>query len=157
MRNTARAKGHLTWTHMKLILANLNNVLAFKHVPKLVFVRVNVKRRVERVYFFDDGESSASRIGRGPVRGPRSTSAIRRAAPASADADIWRKARSPRTTGSNVVNCTATTTSFAWPNQPPSLEESSQGLETDGAIQRTHWQQSRQRAEERAHPTYPLK
>jgi len=66
MRNTARAKGHLTWTHMKLILANLNNVLAFKHVPKLVFVRVNVKRRVERVYFFDDGESPASRIGRGP-------------------------------------------------------------------------------------------
>src|SRR3990170_3756880 len=66
MRNAARGKGHFTGTHMKLILANLNDVLAFKHEPKFVFVRVNVKRRVERIDFFDDGESAASRIGRDP-------------------------------------------------------------------------------------------
>jgi hypothetical protein len=66
MWNASRTEGHLTRTDIKLILANLNNVLAFEHEPELVFVRVNVKGRVERVDFFDDSKRSVSRIGRGP-------------------------------------------------------------------------------------------
>jgi hypothetical protein len=44
---------------MELLIAKLNNVFAFEYVPQFVLVLMNVKRRVERVDFFDDGERSA--------------------------------------------------------------------------------------------------
>ena len=47
---------------MELLIAKLNNVFAFEYVPQFVLVLMNVKRRVERLDFFDDGERSASRI-----------------------------------------------------------------------------------------------
>jgi hypothetical protein len=64
MRNAARPEDYPARADMKLVIANLNNVLSFEHVPQFVFILMDVKRGVERVNFFDDGDRSASRIGR---------------------------------------------------------------------------------------------
>jgi hypothetical protein len=66
VRNAARSERNLAGTDMELIVAHLDYVLPFEHVPQFVFVLMNVKRRVERVDFFNDGERSAGRIRGGP-------------------------------------------------------------------------------------------
>jgi hypothetical protein len=66
VRNAARSERNLAGTDMELIVAHLDYVLTFEHVPQFVFVLMNVKRRVERIDFFNDGERSAGRICGGP-------------------------------------------------------------------------------------------
>jgi hypothetical protein len=49
MRNTARPEDYLARTDMKLVIANLNNVPPFEHVPQFGFVLVNVSCGGQRV------------------------------------------------------------------------------------------------------------
>ena len=66
MRNAPRSEGHLAGTDVKLVIANLNDMLAFEHVPEFVLILVNVKRRVEGVYLLNNPKNSSGRIGRRP-------------------------------------------------------------------------------------------
>lgn len=50
---------------VKLIVAHLDYVLPFEHVPQLVLVLMDVERRVEWVDLLDDGKQAASRVGGG--------------------------------------------------------------------------------------------
>ena len=49
-------------TSRKLLLADEEHVLALDHIEKLVLIRVDVKRRVERIYLLDDRECATGRL-----------------------------------------------------------------------------------------------
>jgi hypothetical protein len=50
---------------MKLVVADLDYVLAFEHVPQLVFVLMDVEWSIEGISLFEHRERSASGIGSG--------------------------------------------------------------------------------------------
>jgi hypothetical protein len=52
---------------MKLLFADMDDVLAIEHIEQLVFTFVNVQRCVDHGrYFLEEGEGAAGRLGRGP-------------------------------------------------------------------------------------------
>ena len=65
MRYAPRPESHVAGTGMELVVANLDYVLSFEHVPQFVFVLVNVEGSVERRDFFYDAKGTASSRARG--------------------------------------------------------------------------------------------
>jgi hypothetical protein len=65
MRYAPRPESHVAGTGMELVVANLDYVLSFEHVPQFVFVLVNVEGSVERGDFFYDAKGTASSRARG--------------------------------------------------------------------------------------------
>ena len=49
-------------TSRKLVLTDKEHVLALDHVEEFVLIRVDVQRRVERIYLLDDRECTARRL-----------------------------------------------------------------------------------------------
>jgi hypothetical protein len=103
VRNAARSERNLAGTDMELIVAHLDYVLPFEHVPQFVFVLMNVKRRVERVDFFNDGERSAGRSAEALTMNSASLNRRRSPPPASSlkpdpchVATVMRRRRSKR-------------------------------------------------------------
>ncbi len=61
MRNSTRSEHDVARPDRKFVVTDAHYMLAFKHIPKLVFILMNVKRGVDGVDFLDDAE--------GPTRG----------------------------------------------------------------------------------------
>jgi hypothetical protein len=63
VRDAARGEHEPTGPGSELLIADLEDVLAFQHVEQFVLVLVNVQPRVLGFVLFEDGECSAGAIG----------------------------------------------------------------------------------------------
>ena len=63
MRDAARGEHEPAGAGPELLIADLEDVLAFEHVEQLVLVLVNVQRRVYGFVLLEDRECSAGGVG----------------------------------------------------------------------------------------------